>query len=229
MDLAEATTWAAPESKSPRVFRLSIRHDGFFQEASSVAPARSDPVLILPPAPEQQKPRPPRPPPPPGNLPEPPPSPQKPPTAVVHLRTLLDGTRSWLPRSFTPDQLPRILCQGRRNRRCAHLNSFSDSTFSVAQTVPSFAAMSDKPPSAFVAENNAGHGQPFTKGRRPVSLAFVCDVSTDRFDAIGVVWVVRQLSRSAKARLCNGCPDILQRVLARGRGVGAKLRRTRGN
>jgi len=53
--------------------------------------------------------------------------------------------------------------------------------------------MSDKPPSACVAEYDAGHGEPFAKGRLPVSLAFACDVGTDRRDAIGVVQVVRQL------------------------------------
>jgi hypothetical protein len=62
-----------------------------------------------------------------------------------------------------------------------------------AQLLP-FATMSDKPPSAFLAEYNAGHGEPFTKGRRPVSLAFACDVSTDRCDAIGAVWFVRELT-----------------------------------
>ena len=92
-----------------------------------------------------------------------------------------------------------------------------------------FATMSDKPPSACLAEYNAGHGEPFTKGRCPVSLAFACDVSTDRCDAMGVVWFVRQLSRSAKERLCNGCPAILQRVCTRGRHLGAKLRRSRSH
>jgi hypothetical protein len=46
---------------------------------------------------------------------------------------------------------------------------------------------------------------------------------------MGVVWVVRQLSRSAKERLCNGCPAILQRVLARGKDFGTRSRRTRGH
>jgi predicted GIY-YIG superfamily endonuclease len=91
-----------------------------------------------------------------------------------------------------------------------------------------FATMSDEPPSACVAEYNAGHGQPFTKGRRPVSLAFACDVSTDRHDAMGVVWVVRQSSRSAKERLCNGCPILIRKVLKRGKGLGARLRRHHG-
>jgi predicted GIY-YIG superfamily endonuclease len=91
-----------------------------------------------------------------------------------------------------------------------------------------FATMSDKPPSACVADYNAGQGEPFTKGRRPVSLAFSCDVGANRHDALGVVWVVRQLSRSAKERLCDGCPNLIRKVLARGRRLGARLRRSRG-
>ena len=90
-----------------------------------------------------------------------------------------------------------------------------------------FATMSDDPPSASVAEYNAGHGETFTKGRRPVSLAFVCDVSTDRCDALGVMWAVRQLSRSAKERLCNGCRVLIRKVLKRGKGC-ARLRRSGG-
>ena len=89
-----------------------------------------------------------------------------------------------------------------------------------------FATASAKPPAECLAECNAGHGAPFTKGRRPVSLAFAYDVGTDRHDAMGVVWAVRQLSRSAKERLCDGCPVILRKVLAGGKDLGAYLRRT---
>ena len=88
-----------------------------------------------------------------------------------------------------------------------------------------FATASDEPGPAVVARYNAGHGAPFTKGRLPVSLAFDCDVSADRHDAIGAVCEVRQLSRSAKERLCGGCHDLIKKVLAGGRRLGAKLRR----
>ena len=87
-----------------------------------------------------------------------------------------------------------------------------------------FATASDEPVPELVARYNAGEGATFTKGRLPVSLAFDCDVSADWNDALGVVWEVQQLARSAKERLCGGCHQLIKKVLVRDRRLGAKLR-----
>ena len=87
-----------------------------------------------------------------------------------------------------------------------------------------FAAVTDKSPGHCVAEHNAGRGQPYANGRRPVSAAFAVEIGSDPYDAMGVVWAIRQLSRAAKERLCDDCPVILKKVLARGKEMGEMLR-----
>jgi predicted GIY-YIG superfamily endonuclease len=84
--------------------------------------------------------------------------------------------------------------------------------------------VTDKSPGHCVAEHNAGRGQPYTKGRRPVSAVFAVEVGPDPDEAVGVVWAVRELSRAAKERLCGDCPVMLQRILARGKEL-SEMRR----
>ena len=87
--------------------------------------------------------------------------------------------------------------------------------------------LTDKEPGECVAQHNAGRGKPYTRGRLPVSLAAAIKAGGDPYEALGIAWAIRQLSRKAKEKLCCDCEEVLQAVVARGRRMGRDIRRAR--
>jgi len=75
-----------------------------------------------------------------------------------------------------------------------------------------FATVTSKSPGECVSEHNAGRGQPYTKGRRPVALVMALDAGDDRMEARETVWAIRDLTRQGKEQFCDECPNTIERV-----------------
>jgi len=87
-----------------------------------------------------------------------------------------------------------------------------------------FGTLTTATPQQCVAEYNSGNGSPFGIGRRPVTEALTLYAGEDRSAALGLLYAIRNKSKSTKEKLVAGCPIIRERVIIAGEELAGRIR-----